>query len=62
MNIQGELLVSKGMLRRPLSIDRRHASTLIFSETAGQIYFKFGVYSLVTVTIKFAHMVSIGPF
>jgi hypothetical protein len=39
---QGELLVSKG--DAPASVIRRHASTIVFfSETTGQIYFKFGL-------------------
>jgi hypothetical protein len=40
--VQGELLVSKK--DAPASVVRRHASTIVFfSETVGQIYFKFGL-------------------
>jgi hypothetical protein len=35
------LLVSKGDTLA--SVVRRHASTIIFFETAGEIYFKFGL-------------------
>jgi hypothetical protein len=39
---QGELLVSKG--DAAASVVRCHASTIVFfSETTGQIYFKFGL-------------------
>jgi ribosome biogenesis SPOUT family RNA methylase Rps3 len=38
---QGELLVSKGDTLA--SLVRRHVSTIVFSETAGQIYLTFGL-------------------
>jgi hypothetical protein len=38
-----ELLGTNGMLWCPLFVGRRHASTFFFSETAVQIYFKYGL-------------------
>jgi hypothetical protein len=58
--VQGELLVSKG--DAPASVIMRQQSSSSLEFSLGRFTSNLDCCILVTVTLKFAHAISIGPF